>query len=302
MAYAKNTIKIIVGVIKMPIYLEMPKLNPNFPFRYLVNEGDILTTPHWHKEIELVWLTRGSMNIGINDYPYHIEAGEVVIFAGGDIHYIIASPDSERLVFQFDSKLFSQFNELEPQVDLQQVFARVNPLSKNWPAATTQYIQKLLTTIQQSYSTYQIGKYYRLEAALCELVVTALRDLPQRPRQEKPQIKLEQSRILQQLDAIFQFVELNYSRKILLTEVAQEVGFSEYYFTRFFKKNTGKTFVEFLNEYRIDKAKWALIYTDQPILFIINEVGYGSDKTFYRVFKRIVKMTPKQYRARYQKL
>ena len=38
----------------MAIYLEMPELDKEFPFRILVNDGDILTTPHWHREVELI--------------------------------------------------------------------------------------------------------------------------------------------------------------------------------------------------------------------------------------------------------
>ena len=38
----------------MAIYLEMPRLRKELPFRSLSNEGEVLTTPHWHKEIEIL--------------------------------------------------------------------------------------------------------------------------------------------------------------------------------------------------------------------------------------------------------
>ncbi len=91
----------------MAIYLEMPKLIHEFPFRSLSNEGEVLTTPHWHKEIEILLITEGVVNLFINDKPMQLKKGEIVIIKGGDIHYILPSPGSERLVFQFDISFFN---------------------------------------------------------------------------------------------------------------------------------------------------------------------------------------------------
>ncbi len=55
--------------------------------------------------------------------------------------------------------------------------------------------------------------------------------------------------------------------------MSYEVGFSVYYFTKFFKKNTGKTFITFLNEYRLEKAKWILLNNNISIVDLVEEVG-----------------------------
>lgn len=57
----------------MAIYLEMPKLIHEFPFRTLSNEGEVLTTPHWHKEIEILLITEGVVNLFINDKPMQLK-------------------------------------------------------------------------------------------------------------------------------------------------------------------------------------------------------------------------------------
>ncbi|WP_254907515.1 cupin domain-containing protein [Candidatus Enterococcus lemimoniae] len=94
----------------MAIFLEMPTLNPEFPFRIILNDGNILTTPHWHREIELIYVAKGSIHLGINDQPYSLSEGEIVLINGGDIHYVLASPGSERIVFQFDLTFFTGLN------------------------------------------------------------------------------------------------------------------------------------------------------------------------------------------------
>lgn len=100
----------------MAIYLEMPDLDTAFPFRMLMNDGDILTTPHWHREVELIYVTKGTIALGIDDVPYKLSEGEIAFISGGLIHYVLASPGSERLVYQFDLPYFLAGKQ---QADLQ---------------------------------------------------------------------------------------------------------------------------------------------------------------------------------------
>ena len=91
-------------------------------------------------------------------------------------------------------------------------------------------------------------------------------------------------------------VEWRFMVHMSLEEVAAEIGYSQFYFTRFFKRNTGKTFITFLNDYRIDKAKWLLINSTLSVTEIISQVGFESDKTFYRLFKQSMAISPLAYR------
>ncbi|MBE0343849.1 AraC family transcriptional regulator, partial [Paenibacillus sp. 28ISP30-2] len=44
----------------MNLYLEIPELDRHFPFRSFINKGDVLCYPHWHKEIEIIYVTQGT--------------------------------------------------------------------------------------------------------------------------------------------------------------------------------------------------------------------------------------------------
>lgn len=94
----------------------------------------------------------------------------------------------------------------------------------------------------------------------------------------------------------FSYVEANYQNPITLQEVADEIGFSSYYFTKFFKRNAGMTFVTFLNDYRLNKAKWILLNEEIPIIEVAEKVGFSSVKTFHHTFKRAMGMAPLKYR------
>lgn len=277
----------------MAIYLEMPDLDTAFPFRMLMNDGDILTTPHWHREVELIYVTKGTIALGIDDVPYKLSEGEIAFISGGLIHYVLASPGSERLVYQFDLPYFSAGNQ---QADLQKVLSELQPVSPQWESETEASVRNLLEGMNQEIKQRSLGYHVALKAQLFQLLTLLIRDIPKRTRLSEKMNKLATKDVLEKLDDIFSYVEANYQEVLTLQDIAAVSGYSSFYFTKFFKKNTGKTFLSFLNDYRIDKAKWLLINSDLPVSEIITQTGFESDKTFYRLFKRSMEMAPLEYR------
>jgi len=277
----------------MAIYLEMPDLDTAFPFRMLMNDGDILTTPHWHREVELIYVTKGTIALGIDDVPYKLSEGEIAFISGGLIHYVLASPGSERLVYQFDLPYFLAGKQ---QADLQKVLSDLQPVSPQWKSETEASVRHLLEGMNQEIEQWSLGYHVALKAQLFQLLTLLIRDIPKRTRSSEKMNKLATKDVLEKLDDIFSYVEANYQEVLTLQDIAAVSGYSSFYFTKFFKKNTGKTFLSFLNDYRIDKAKWLLINSDLPVSEIITQTGFESDKTFYRLFKRSMKMAPLEYR------
>jgi AraC-like DNA-binding protein/ligand-binding sensor protein len=94
------------------------------------------------------------------------------------------------------------------------------------------------------------------------------------------------------------FIEDNYSQKISLDEVAKYCYLSKYYFVRLFKKEEGMLFSEYLNLYRITKAK-KLLESNKNIAEICYMVGFNSLPHFHKTFKNIVGMTPRNYRDKF---
>ena len=281
----------------MAIYLEIPKLDPQFPFRILVNEGDILTTPHWHKEIEIILIRKGVVNLGVNDQPIQAKMGDIVIIGSGELHYVLASAGSERLVFQFDFSFFQEISFLkDTSLSLFELFASIPAHSQDWDPDIHQEMVNLLEKIYQEYVLQKEGSSYAIKGYLCLMITLLYRNLADPKKRSHIEMDMHSNHILQTMDEIFQYVEEHYASAIRLEEVAEHIGFSTFYFTKFFKKNTGKTFVSFLNEYRIEKAKWILLNEDIPIQELIERTGFGSAKTFYRVFKQINGCAPNGFK------
>ncbi len=104
------------------------------------------------------------------------------------------------------------------------------------------------------------------------------------------------SKFKKMLVDIEQFVKNNYQYEITLKDVASVVYISPQYLSKIFRKEKGMPFVEWLNEYRIEKAKIMLISDDIKITNVANLVGYNDYKYFSSVFKKYTGLSPRDYR------
>ena len=96
------------------------------------------------------------------------------------------------------------------------------------------------------------------------------------------------------------FIEKNFSKNLLNSEIAQHVKLGARTLARRFKASSGNTPNEYLQRVRIEKAKELLAHSDASISQIQYQVGYNDPKNFRKIFARYTSMTPSAYRRRYQ--
>ncbi len=98
------------------------------------------------------------------------------------------------------------------------------------------------------------------------------------------------------INLIFNFVQQEFGRPIPLEEVAGKVSMSVPGFCRYFKKITGKTFTQFVNEYRLVHAAKLLHEKQTSITDICYESGFSNFSHFNKLFKQFSGKTPSMYR------
>ncbi|MBU3875094.1 AraC family transcriptional regulator [Faecalicatena sp. AGMB00832] len=101
------------------------------------------------------------------------------------------------------------------------------------------------------------------------------------------------------INAALKYISLNYKDELSIETISNQVGFSKYYFCKIFKKQMGVTIHQYVNEFRINKAKELLAYSKLSINSIASQVGFKTTLTFLRAFERSVHMTPSEYRDYY---
>lgn len=100
----------------------------------------------------------------------------------------------------------------------------------------------------------------------------------------------------EKMERLANYVKKHYDTKITIQDVCNILNMSSGSFSRFIKKNTGKTFIDYLNDLRIGYASRYLIENDESISEIAYKCGFNSIANFNRRFKKIKGCTPTDYR------
>lgn len=96
------------------------------------------------------------------------------------------------------------------------------------------------------------------------------------------------------------YMEEHYSESLPLQQVASQVHLNAAYFSHLFKKETGRSFIDYLIELRMEKAKQLLCNTDMKITEVSGTIGYDLPNYFAKLFKQSTGLSPKDYRKLYQ--
>ena len=95
---------------------------------------------------------------------------------------------------------------------------------------------------------------------------------------------------------IRQYIDMHYKEDISLQSVAEEMNYSDAYFCKIFKQCFDKSFIGYLTEYRLERAKQLLADVRINVKDISVNVGYRDSNYFAKVFKRAMGSTPTEYR------
>ncbi len=145
------------------------------------------------------------------------------------------------------------------------------------------YRKKIQSSYQHCYKVSQLQRLLRKNLGEC---VESLR-IQEENKNSKP-VRLA-----------MQYVEEHYREKILLEDIAALVDLNPVYFSVVFKKETEMNFSAYLIKVRMEKAKKMLTATNDTIAAIGDAVGYGDQKYFSQLFKKVVGIKPVVYRRLY---
>lgn len=89
----------------MSMYLEIPEFESEFRFRTFLNDGLTIVYPHVHKEIEIIYAKRGTVNIGVDDTIIELKEGDLYLFPAGSpttfLHHLRVNAMSINLICSF---------------------------------------------------------------------------------------------------------------------------------------------------------------------------------------------------------
>jgi AraC-like DNA-binding protein len=99
---------------------------------------------------------------------------------------------------------------------------------------------------------------------------------------------------------VYTFIRENYFKPIPLKKISKIAGMSPVAFSRFFKKNCGAGYIEYLNRVRTNKACYLLRETEYPVHDIARECGFASISNFNKQFRKTEGRSPRDFRAQFR--
>jgi AraC-like DNA-binding protein len=271
------------------------KLDPAFPFRII--DGEWRGFPlHWHEVLEFIYIRRGTIMVSVGGRTYDTVQGDVIIINSGAVHgFFDASEDAQIMIVQTSLDLFEQTLDLRDHVFQKLVFDRRVFFSVREGGPLYRRIVDLFLDVRREFFNKGEGFRLAIRVRLYELALIFLREIPApRPLPSEPVRHKSNHQILER---VFSYIYNNVDNPgITLEKAAAAAALSKFYFTHFFKDQTGLTFHTYLSRVRVNRAKEFLVGSDLPVTEIAYRCGFASLKTFNRLFKTYTDVSPSTYR------
>ena len=247
---------------------------------------------HDHSAVEILLTLEGMVTYTIEDKIYQVRKGEILIVPPDTLHSLSMGEGSSRYLFLFESDAIMAMRDLKAMASY---FHKPFHLRDGSDAHVR--IRELLLRAREAYekremmwNTMCYSCILRVYATLGQRYLSGIK-----PRTGDNMRNMDSEVI----NAVMTYINNHYREELSLEDVARFAGFSRYYFSRSFKRQTGYSFKDYLCQKRLQVAMDLLIRTNRSMRDVAIESGFGSVATFNRVFREKKGCTPTQYRAIY---
>lgn len=280
----------------MNIQLEAIKPDANSSFHIMVNPrlNDMFFW-HFHPELELTYIEGADGNRYVGNHVSKYEGSDLV-FIGSNIPHLnfdygVKETNYEKTVLHirpdFLNEAFINTPELAVIHDFFEKAAYGIAIVGETKAIVGAMLKKL-PSLPPFEQFLEILRLFQILANSSETVL--LHDAPVKNQHNK--------KGQERLKTLYIFIDENYQRKIEIAEVAALCLMSKEAFCRYFKHKTRLTFTDFLNQYRINKAK-QLLLLDKNVSEACYGCGFESLSYFNRTFNKITNMNPLAFKKQH---
>ncbi len=240
-----------------------------------------------HEEIEIKYFYEGGSTLLIGTETVAAKAGDVVVISPYEFHATVdlGTRTGKYLLLIVGLDFFA---DVPDAPDLGSILLgermRFRTLFQN--DAQLCYI---LDRIAQEHKEKREGYRLAIRGLMCQLLSRLMRDGMQ---QNGNNLQEGAVRYYAVVEPALRYVRDRYAEPITVEELADLCNVSKYHFCRIFKLVTGKTAIQYLNEYRLKLAKLLLLNTDERVSQIALNCGFEDENYFCRYYKRLFGTSP----------
>lgn len=269
-----------------------------YPYAVYWWDGDTkFTVPlHWHPETEIIYLKKGTFTFTINMKEYVQEAPALIFISTEIIHSIQIDAENEEWALVFDLGMLSfenydgiQYKIIRPLMEGEMHFPQIlRPEDEVWSEVARLYEEMFKDAMKK-----ELSAYLRVKAGLYNLIACLYQN-----GYLKNAVGIQEADTgkLDILKKVLSYIRKNYNKKLSINEIAGVAGMNAQYFCRFFKRNTGKTVTEYMNDIRINQAARRLSESEDKIIDVAGQCGYDNIGYFIKRFRQSKGISPSAYR------
>lgn len=231
---------------------------------------------HFHRNIELIYVRSGMMEAIINGSEYQFHKDEIIFVPSYFTHEFSTPEHSDVLVLLIPYEILSDFNDFFKEKQL-------NPfLGDREYNCKIREVLELLLKMRAYNNQYVLKGFINI---IFGLLINRY-----------PLIYIRNNSNSNVIIQILTYIEENYHNPISLESIAARFNYNKYYISHLFRQYVGENFKNYINTIRIQHV--ISQYKQEPetnISAIAMRCGFNNMPTFYRTFKEICNMPPKDF-------
>lgn len=244
---------------------------------------------HFHQDIELLYVLEGTMDAAVGEQITHMEPEDVLVVNANKKHRLRGS---DNILYVRFSISYQMVSEVLQSMDV--IFWCDSTRGQSERYSQLREVLKILLNhyLESQGNTANFGHIalcYRVMDILTMYFLVQAADREEMDEKEKFEDRLQQ---------INNYIRANYNQPISLKELADKLFLSNGYLSRFFKRNYGMSFAEYLTNIRLYHAVDELLYSSTPITRIAYDNGFANVAIFNKAFKKAYGETPSSFRKR----
>ena len=241
---------------------------------------------HMHNYYQIIYITTG-------EAVFTVEGNTMLVRKG---YWLIIKPDQEHGMKKVDKGIVKTL-DIKFTINSKEIAEEIDKLD-TLLTSNDRYVPFILEKIRNE------GKYKRYffneltSTYLTELLVMLVREHLPQERIENKHSEVINTDVSSTSKMIIEFINKHFSEKIALKILANRLGYNKNYLCMRFKKETGMTINNYIQSYRIYKAKELITFSDYDLKQICEKVGFEDIHHFSRIFKNVEGISPGHYKTK----
>lgn len=284
----------------MLIFKDEMKLNREFPFQLaeysLKRDDNTIDSYHYHDFCEITYVKDGKGKYMVGGRCYDVAPGDLIIFNNVEPHgWQVLGRKMDVMVITFAPELVSDPGNVFSGEYLKPFIERGSNFQNRIEASdrTAQVIYGIMQEIQWEIKHADIGYKDMVKADILRILTYLIRHY-----QLNDDSRMTQKRQIKRLEPALFYINSHYTEPVRLEEVASLTYMSPNYFSAYFKRVIGRTFMEYVTLLRLKKVQELYQMSGSSMAELAMECGFQNVSNFYRMYKKYIGELPDRTKRR----